>query len=164
MCISATLYPLHSLNLNMLNVRNRSDLYLKLEIIKKIMAIPVILIGIKYGMIVMLLGMVFNSFLSYLLNSMWSAKLVNYPTSEQLWDVLPTALYSGAMVALVMLAGWAAAGNVYLSAVIKSVILVAFVVLTGRLFKRPEYLELEKIVREQLLLFKSSFRTRFQRT
>ena len=75
LCISGALYPLHSLNLSILNVKGRSDLFLKLEIIKKIIVIPVIIIGIHYGLIVMLWGMVFNSFFAYFLNILNSTLL-----------------------------------------------------------------------------------------
>ncbi len=46
LCFVGIMYPLHALNLNMLKVQGRSDLFLRLEIIKKSLAIPVILIGI----------------------------------------------------------------------------------------------------------------------
>lgn len=45
-CFSGMLYPLHAINLNILQVKGRSDLYLKLEIIKKIIAVITIFIGI----------------------------------------------------------------------------------------------------------------------
>ncbi len=151
MCISATLYPLHSLNLNMLNARNRPDLYLKLEIIKKILVIPIIVVGIKFGMIVMLWGMVFNSFIAYLLNSMWSAKLVNYPTSEQLLDIMPTAILSIPMVIVVWLAGLLAPHSIVISFVLKITTAFAFIILTGQVLKRIEYLELKAIIREQIV-------------
>jgi O-antigen/teichoic acid export membrane protein len=89
-CFSGMLYPLHAINLNILQVKGRSDLFLKLEIIKKIIAIIPITLGIFLGIKVMLLGSVCNSFFAYFLNSYYSAILIKYPTKEQIKDLLPT--------------------------------------------------------------------------
>lgn len=93
-CFSGMLYPLHAINLNILQVKGRSDLFLKLEIIKKIIAVGPIVVGIIYGIECMLWGGVLISFIAYFLNSYYSANLINYPTSEQIKDILPTFLTS----------------------------------------------------------------------
>lgn len=93
-CFSGMLYPLHAINLNILQVKGRSDLFLKLEIVKKIIAMGPIVVGIAYGIEYMLWGGVLTSFIAYFLNSYYSADLINYPTSEQVKDVLPTFLTS----------------------------------------------------------------------
>lgn len=93
-CFSGMLYPLHAINLNILQVKGRSDLFLKLEIIKKIIAVGPIVVGIVYGIECMLWGGVLISFIAYFLNSYYSANLINYPTSEQIKDILPTFLTS----------------------------------------------------------------------
>lgn len=61
-CFSGILYPLHAINLNILQVKGRSDLFLKLEIIKKIIAVGPIVVGIAYGIEYMLWGSVLTSF------------------------------------------------------------------------------------------------------
>ena len=93
-CFSGMLYPLHAINLNILQVKGRSDLFLKLEIIKKIIAVGPIVVGIAYGIECMLWGSVLTSFIAYFLNSYYSANLINYPTGEQIKDILPTLLTS----------------------------------------------------------------------
>lgn len=89
-CFAGMLYPLHAINLNILQVKGRSDLFLKLEIIKKIIAVGPIVVGIFYGIEYMLCGSVVTSFIAYLLNGYYSADLINYPTKEQLKDIFPT--------------------------------------------------------------------------
>ena len=74
LCYVGMMYPLHALNLNMLKVLGRSDLFLKLEIIKKILAIPIIIIGIYWGVEVLIIGMIINSQIAYFLNSYWSGR------------------------------------------------------------------------------------------
>lgn len=89
-CFAGMLYPLHAINLNILQVKGRSDLFLKLEIIKKIIAVIPIFLGIMYGIEYMLWGSVLISFIAYFLNSYYSAGLIRYPTIEQIKDVFPT--------------------------------------------------------------------------
>ncbi len=88
-CFSGMLYPLHAINLNILQVKGRSDLFLKLEIIKKIIATVPIVLGILYGIEIMLIGSVFTSIIAYFLNCHYSAALIDYSTKEQLKDILP---------------------------------------------------------------------------
>lgn len=88
-CFSGMLYPLHAINLNILQVKGRSDLFLRLEIIKKFIAIGPIALGIFFGIEWMLVGSVFISVIAYLLNSYYSADLISYPTKEQIKDILP---------------------------------------------------------------------------
>lgn len=90
LCLGGMLYPLHAINLNMLKVRGRSDLFLKLEIIKKLFAIPVILAGIFISINAMLIGMVIHSFAAYFINSYYSGKLIEYPFREQIGDIYPS--------------------------------------------------------------------------
>jgi teichuronic acid exporter len=92
LCFVGMMYPIHGINLNMLKVVGRSDLFLKLEVIKKTMAVPVIVIGIFYGIKIMIAGMIINSFLAYFINSYWSGRFVNYPIKEQVLDILPSFL------------------------------------------------------------------------
>lgn len=90
LCIVGMFYPLHSLNLNMLQVLGRSDLFLKLEIIKKILAVPIILIAILMGIKAMIIGMIILSFIAYYLNSYWSGKMIGYSIIQQIKDILPS--------------------------------------------------------------------------
>ena len=87
---SACLYPLHAINLNMLQVEGRSDLFLKLEIVKKIIAIGPILLGVFISIEWMLWGSVLTGLFSYLLNSFYSGKMIGYGSWAQLKDILPS--------------------------------------------------------------------------
>lgn len=93
-CFSGMLYPLHAINLNILQVKGRSDLFLKLEIIKKIIAVGPLILGVLFSIEYMLWGSVCTSLIAYFLNSYYSANLISYPTKEQIKDILPTFLIS----------------------------------------------------------------------
>lgn len=90
LCFVGMFYPLHALNLNMLQVQGRSDLFLRLEIIKKSLAIPVIIIGVIWGIKIMILGMIVNTFIAYYLNSYWSGSFIGYSFLEQIKDIFPS--------------------------------------------------------------------------
>lgn len=87
---SACLYPLHAINLNMLQVQGRSDLFLKLEIVKKIIAIGPILLGVFISIEWMLWGSVLTGFFAYWLNSFYSGKMIDYGSLAQLRDIAPS--------------------------------------------------------------------------
>lgn len=89
-CISMSLYPLHSINLNMLKVQGRSDLYLVLEIVKKIIAIGPICIGIFVDIYWMVASSVVTGIIAYFLNSYNSGRLIGYSSWMQIKDIAPS--------------------------------------------------------------------------
>ena len=90
-CFSMSLYPLHAINLNMLQVQGRSDLFLKLEIVKKVIGILPILAGIFFNIYWMLIvGFVTGGCIDFILNSYYSGRFVGYSTKDQLMDILPS--------------------------------------------------------------------------
>ena len=89
-CISGSLYPLHAINLNMLQVQGRSDLFLGLEIIKKIIGLIPLAICFYFGIIPMLLANILIGFLCYFLNSYFSGKFLGYSFWMQIRDITPS--------------------------------------------------------------------------
>ena len=89
-CISMSLYPLHAINLNMLQVQNRTDIFLYLEIIKKIIAIGPICLGIFIDIYWMLMGSIVTGVIAFFLNSYYTGRSLNYSSWMQLKDVLPS--------------------------------------------------------------------------
>lgn len=89
-CIASSMYPLHAINLNMLSVQGRSDLFLGLEIIKKIIGLGPLFVGAFIGIKQMLCLYIVTGFINYLLNSHYSGKLLGYSSWMQLKDVAPS--------------------------------------------------------------------------
>ncbi|MDA8807649.1 lipopolysaccharide biosynthesis protein [Flavobacteriaceae bacterium] len=87
--IASVLYPIHSLNLNILKVYGRSDLFLKLEVYKKIITTACIVISFQFGIIGLVWSSVIASIISLLINTKYSGELINYNTKSQLYDMLP---------------------------------------------------------------------------
>lgn len=89
-CIYGALYPLHAINLNMLQVQGRSDLFLKLEIIKKCISVGPLLLGIFVDIYLMLLASFVVSCISYYLNAYYSGPFINYSIKQQIKDIIPS--------------------------------------------------------------------------
>lgn len=89
-CISMAFYPLHAINLNMLQVLGRSDIFLYLEIIKKVIGIVPIMIGIFVDIYWMLIASILIGFVSLYLNSWYTGKALGYTFWKQLRDIAPS--------------------------------------------------------------------------
>lgn len=89
-CISMSMYPLHAINLNMLKVQGRSDIFLYLEIIKKIIGIGPLCLGVFVGIYWMLVGSIFTGIIAYFLNSYYTGKKLGYSSWMQIKDVAPS--------------------------------------------------------------------------
>lgn len=87
LCVNGILYPLHSYNLNILLVKGRSDLVLRLEIAKKIILCLIIVVAIPFGIYGLLWGQVIYSVLCYFINSFYSGKMIGYTATKQLYDI-----------------------------------------------------------------------------
>lgn len=91
-CITYMFYPVHTANLNAIKVMGRSDLFLKLEIIKKIVGLAALFITMNISVMAMGYSLLFVSVLSQIINSWPNKKLMNYSYIEQLKDILPGIL------------------------------------------------------------------------
>lgn len=102
LCLSGMLYPLHSINLGILQVKGRSDLFLGLEIIKKVIGLLSIAIVMffKLGIMGLVWALVINSYIAYFINSYYSAELLNYSTVHQIKDIIPAFIASMIMGAV----------------------------------------------------------------
>lgn len=89
-CISMSLYPLHAINLNMLQVQGRSDIFLVLEIVKKFLLAGPLLLGVFVGIYWMLIGSIFMGVACFFLNSYFTGRNLNYSSWRQLRDVAPS--------------------------------------------------------------------------
>lgn len=93
-CISLALMPIHTANLQAINAIGRSDIFLKLEILKKIVGLTFLVIGIPYGVYIMVVLKVVTSFVSSFINAFPNKKLLNYSYLEQIRDIIPSLFIS----------------------------------------------------------------------
>ncbi len=103
LCLSFALWPIHTANLQAISASGHSEIYLKLEIIKFFNGLAFMLLGMPFGIYVMVGLKVVSSFIAMLVNIWPNRRILNYSASEQLKDVLPSALLSVVMGVLVYL-------------------------------------------------------------
>ena len=87
LCFALMLYPIHAINLNLLQVKGRSDIFLRLEIIKKIIGVVILIITIPLGITAMCLGMVFSSIICLIVNTYYTSRFIDVGLLTQLKDL-----------------------------------------------------------------------------
>lgn len=92
--ITYALWPIHTANLQAINALGRSDIYLKLEVTKKIIGIGILLLTLPMGLIPMAVGQVISGIIASFVNSYPNKKLLNYSYLEQIKDIIPSLLTS----------------------------------------------------------------------
>lgn len=93
-CLASMWFPVHAINLNLLQVKGRSDLFLKLEIIKKIVGVAILCGSIPLGLYWMCWGLVLSSLISLIINTHYTGKIINLGFLSQMKDLLPTLILS----------------------------------------------------------------------
>ena len=107
-CITYMFYPIHTANLNAITAQGRSDIFLKLEIIKKVVGLAILMISIRFGVLAMAYSLLITSFVSQLINSFPNKKLLGYGYLEQLKDIVPSitlAIVMGLCISTLRLLG-----------------------------------------------------------
>ena len=102
-CIVYALMPIHTANLQAINAMGRSDIFLKLEIIKKIVGLAILAISLPFGVYAIAIGSIFSGIISSFINAYPNKKLLDYSYKEQLIDIMPNLLISIVMGVIVYL-------------------------------------------------------------
>ena len=100
-CITFAFYPIHIANLNAIKAMGRSDLYMKLEIAKKIVGFLLLVTSMWISLEAMAYSLLLGSIFSQIINSWPNRKLLDYRYLEQIKDILPAALLAIAMGCIV---------------------------------------------------------------
>lgn len=148
-CLAGMWYPIHAINLNLLQVKGRSDLFLKLEIWKKILGIAILCGTIPLGLYWMCWGSVLSSILALVINTHYTGILANLGFLEQMKDLFPTLILSllmgvavWALVTFVrMPSGGALAAGFGTGAI--------FYYLGSKIFRFPEFSEILSLVKRK---------------
>lgn len=93
-CFTYVFYPINTANLQAINAIGRSDIFLKLQIIKKVIGVVILIISVPIGIFAIAIGEAIAGFLSTAINAFPNKSLINYSYSEQIGDILPALLLS----------------------------------------------------------------------
>lgn len=152
LCFVGMFYPLHALNLNILQVQGRSDLFLRLEIIKKVFAVPVIFIGVLWGIKAMIIGMMLLTLIALYLNSYWSGRLIGYSIINQIKDIFPSFLLASIMSSIVFAEGLLFTLTPLPLLILQLLTGTSLLIGLGEVFKFKDYLYIKEIVLNKFIL------------
>lgn len=133
-CFTYGFWPIHTANLNAIKAVGRSDIFLKLEIIKKVIGIASILISMPFGVMPMALAYMATAPLSAFVNATPNRKLLGYKYREQIIDMFPSMLLSFVMAVAVLIVGYIRI-NIFLTLVIQIIVGVLVYLCSAVLFK-----------------------------
>ncbi|WP_405198348.1 lipopolysaccharide biosynthesis protein [Christiangramia sp. LLG6405-1] len=92
LCITGVFYPINKYNSNILKVKGRTDLYLKMAVWSNLLTLVGIALTVKFGIIPLILSQVIVTIIRTLINIYYANKFINYPLQEQFIDLLKTTL------------------------------------------------------------------------
>jgi O-antigen/teichoic acid export membrane protein len=149
--LSFILYPIHSLNVNILNLYGRSDLFLKLEILKKIVFTVLMIICLYFGLIGLAWGSVLFSVFSLVINTYYTRSFLNYPLKSQIIDLVPTFL----VVLVSSFAVYNAMANFIFfyelhTLILAFILYILVIIFISHLARLSPYKQLIKILRQNL--------------
>ena len=145
LCFSMMWFPIHAINLNLLQVKGRSDLFLRLEVIKKTIGIAILCVTIPMGLTVMCFGQIISSIVALIINTYYTGKLIDIGFFKQMKDLLPITLLSLAMFAVV-LAVVNLIDDIHLQLVCGIIVGTATYISASILFKFNEINELKALI------------------
>lgn len=97
LCLSSIFYPIHAFNLNVFKVYGRSELFLRLELVKKSIIIIGLVIGFQFGIMGLLWSSILCNYIALFINTYYSSDMINYSSKQQFLDMIPTFITAGIM-------------------------------------------------------------------
>ena len=150
LCFIAMLYPLHAINLNILQVKGRSDWILNMEFVKRAFAVVPILFGIFVSIKAMLVAMIVVSIVSLYVNCWGENKLLGYSFWEEARDIIPVLAVAAVIGGAVLCVQFIPV-NCYIQLLIQIVAGCALYHFVYKAIKQPQYMELMELVRKHLI-------------
>jgi ethanolamine transporter EutH len=113
------------------------------------LAVPVIIIGVYYGIIALIIGMIILSFIAYYINSYWSGKHIDYPITEQLKDIMPSFMLSLLISVIVFFTGSIISVSNIFKLIIQLFLGLLIFIGTVEITKMRDYLYIKDIIFEK---------------
>lgn len=148
LCVALMWYPIHAINLNLLQVKGRSDLFLKLEVWKKIIGIIVLIITIPMGLVAMCIGRIITSLLALIINTYYTGLLIHLGFFRQMKDLLLILINSLVMGGIVWFCTFLVESN-WEKLLLSVPVGVAYIMLSSYFLKSEELKEILKIIRKK---------------
>lgn len=143
-CFTRMWYPIHAINLNLLSVKGRSDLFFRLEIIKKFLGVCVMAVTIPMGLVYMVGGGIVSSLLALLVNTYYTGKMIKCGFVVQMKDIAPSFFLSLSMIVIIRLS-FLFFDNPYIQIAVGVALGVSYYYLCSRLFNVVEWSYLKEM-------------------
>lgn len=148
LCFNLMWYPIHAINLNLLQTKGRSDYFLKLEVIKKVQGVIAMIITIPLGLVAICYGRVITSIMCLYWNTYYTNKLIGYGFVKQMKDLMPTILHSLVMYGIVFaIVHWLP--TLWLQLIVGILVGAAYYLIGAYLMKFDELNELLSILKRK---------------
>ena len=149
LCLSFMWYPVNIINMNLLQVMGRTDLYLKIEIIKKLIGIIALIVSVPLGIIAMCIASFVTTLIYVIINTYYTGKFLNFGFIEQMSDIIPTIILSlftsfvvGYIIALVDVSS-------FMQLLLGGIVSIILYISIARLFNFVELKELKDIIKQK---------------
>lgn len=160
LCVGGILQPLYVYNLNILNVKGRSDKFLRLESIRRIIILVALIVVFPFGIWGLLIVQAIGEIFTYILFAYSSGKFIDYNIKEQVTDLLPILMLSIAVSVIVFILKILLIGNSNLLLVISGLIIGGLLYWrSAKFLKISAYIQFELIIKKKmrsLMLLKST--------
>jgi len=148
LCFGMMWYPIHAINLNLLMVAGRSDLFLKLEVIKKILGVTILVSSIPFGLVMMCYATIASSLLCLFINTYYTKKLIGVGFFMQIYDIMPTLILSISMWCIVSVVG-SFITSIYGQLIFGLLLALAIFIVSVRVFDFKELSYLNNYIRHR---------------
>ncbi len=152
LCIAGLFIPLTHINLNLLYVKGRSDLVLRLELIKKPLAFLILFASIPFGILWLVAGRVLYSIVGFSINCYYTKKILDYGFVEQIKVLIPVFVNSIIMCALVFISTYYI-DNIYLKLCVGIPVGIISYLILSVVTKDESYYEVKEIIKNKLMPF-----------
>ena len=153
LCICGILFPITSYNSNLLEAKGRSDLHLRLEIVRRVIGVTAAVIGLQFGIYGLLWSVAITQVICLFINSYYSGRFIDFPLGQQLAELFPFALMSAVSGGLLWVVDTYALSSLadFWRLSIGSAVLGLTYLLLVYLFAREDYLYVWGLVRHYVL-------------
>jgi O-antigen/teichoic acid export membrane protein len=152
LCLAYAITPMHIINQNIMKVKGRSDLFLKTEIVKYLLFTPLLVAGVVFGLEVLIGGIVVFYWIGFIINAIYSKKLIGYSLGEQTLHFLPVMAVAVFPALATLASGYLIDINIFILLPLLLAIYTGLVLAISVIFRIEAFFELVGILRERLTM------------
>jgi teichuronic acid exporter len=152
LCIAYAITPMHIINHNIMKIKGRSDLFLRTEIIKYIIFTPLLILGVIYGITVLIAGIVLFYWIGFVINAMYARRLIHYSIISQTFDFLPVMGIALIPAIITWSFGYLTSLSYVPLLAIQIVLYTTLVLLLSVIFRVAAFFEIKHILRNKFTI------------